>query len=97
MLNQRGKLTMTLDNVQARAFLVKGAELYGYLNGLFGRDSYGVKTIINIFSDHLVVKDEDGITMVSLKIDGKRFSWSEIVKASNDSLAEMEDMEERDE
>lgn len=77
------------EDAQAKAALVPGLKLYGFMRGLFGRDSYGEKTILSVHHDHIVAR-EDGHTIVSRTIDGDIYTWAGVVEASNEGLADWE-------
>lgn len=78
------------EDSQAKAALVPGLKLYGFMGGLFGRDSYGTKTIVSVHHDHIVAR-EDGHTIVSRTIGkGSVYTWAGVVQDSNDGLAEQE-------
>jgi hypothetical protein len=81
------------DEFQAKSQLQPGVEIYGFLHGLFGRDSYGVKVIMEVKDDHIIAK-EDSITICSRTIDGTTYKWSEIIEDSNRWLEkELEEQE----
>lgn len=72
----------------ARSQFQVGMEIYGYCCGYFGRDSYGIKTIMSIDGNHMTVRDGDR-TFGS----GEIGSWVALLKSSNDALRELEDSE----
>lgn len=75
------------EEYQAMMAIRPGMKLYGFCGGLFGRDSYGEKTILEVHEDHVVVT-EDGFTMPSRKIDGDPYSWVGLIEDSNRALKE---------
>jgi hypothetical protein len=86
------KLRQKNDNneeVKARNLIKPGMELYGYLGGLFGRESFGTKRVSSVYDDHIIAV-EDGFTLVSKTIDGKIYSWKRTIEDSNMELSLME-------
>lgn len=79
----------------ARSLIVPGMELYGFLGGLFGRDSYGIKKVIEVRAETIIAM-EDCVRITSRTIDGNLYTWQSIVQMSNESLEEMETEEELD-
>jgi len=80
----------------AREQVSPGAELYGYLCGAFGRDSYGTKTVTEVVKiDEGIYQiravDEDGVHHTSFDVgENAAISFYSLVKSSNDALKEME-------
>ena len=83
------------EDAQAKAVLLPGMKLYGFMCGLFGRDSYGTKTILSVHHDHIVAR-EDGHTIVSRTVDGRVYTWAGVIQDSNDCLKELEEERERE-
>jgi len=71
----------------ARAAIERGMYLYGYCNGMFGRDSYGKKLILEVMSNHVIVL-EDGHTILGAEMDGKIFTWAALIESSNKTFEE---------
>lgn len=90
VLKQRGEAEHSAEELMAKSAFTVGAELYGFCCGIFGRDSYGVKKIIEMRrGDHIVVL-EDGFHK-----NGKVYSWVELLESSNQFLEEeMEDCDD---
>lgn len=53
--------TEKTENYKARKVFAVGMTLYGYCGGIFGRDSYGDKKIVQIIGDYIEV-EENGVT-----------------------------------
>jgi hypothetical protein len=73
------------EEYQAMSAIKPGMKLYGYCGGLFGRDSHGEKTVVDVHKDHLIVT-ENGHTIVSKYITGNTFSYVQLIKDSNEAL-----------
>lgn len=84
ILLQKGQSS---EESMAREAIKPGMVLYGFCGGLFGRDSYGEKTVQEVTREHLVVI-EDGYTLVSREINGDPYTWVKLIEDSNKSLKE---------
>jgi len=89
ILKQVGQDT---EESAARAAFQPGMNLYGYCQGIFGRDSYGIKTIVKVYNNSIVVTE-----IVWYYTNQKYFnvtktasvdSWVELLISSNTSLDE---------
>ena len=89
ILRQRNENT---EDTQDKAALIPCLKLYGFMSGLFGRDSHGEKTIISVHEDHIIVK-EDGHKIVSRLIDGATYTWTGVINDSNEGLEDLEEEE----
>lgn len=88
ILKQKG---MTNDSSEALTLLKPGMELYGFLGGLFGRDSYGVKTIVMVDAARgYIYATENGLGIGSRHIDNDVYTWAGIVEYSNQALEDEE-------
>lgn len=79
ILKQRGEKD---EELLARQAFQSGMKLYGYCHGLFGRDSYGIKTIVSINGDIITVEEEGSYNSSQMR---DPFSWVDLLKSSNDA------------
>ena len=91
ILKQKG---IKNEDILAKNALFVGMKLYGYCGGLFGRDSYGEKEIVEIHENYLVVKYDNHMYTTSFAIDGKIHTWAGLIEDSNSALEEMEQEDE---
>ncbi len=78
------KLKQRLDDDEqhlARIQLTPGTELYGYCGGIFGRDSYGTKTVLSTTSNSILVEEFNG-----LKLEVVVEDWIQLIEDSNSYL-----------
>jgi hypothetical protein len=80
------------DQSRARRAFDIGMMLYGYCGGVFGRDSYEDKKIVNIFGNVIEAIDEDGVTHFSREID----DWKNLLEESNYEVERREKYENED-
>jgi hypothetical protein len=89
ILNQAGQNT---EESAARAAFRPGMYLYGYCMGIFGRNSYGVKTIVKVDGNLIVVTemvwDYTKQKYINVTNTANVDSWVELLISSNTSLAE---------
>jgi len=88
ILKQKGSTNK--ESLARSAFRV-GDTLYGYCQGIFGRDSYGNKRIISIEGDYIYVV-EDTFNGPSYN-NGQVSSWADLLESSNRSCEEQEEAE----
>lgn len=85
ILRQKGQESWTKAEYEAKLQVQPGVTLYGYCCGIFGRDSYGDKTVISVAGNTLICKTERGVM-----ICGDVHSWIDLITSSNEALAEYE-------
>jgi hypothetical protein len=76
------------DENLAREAFKPGMILYGYCGGIFGRDSHGNKTIVEVDVTHnsIMVLESNGAYNTAFVE-----SWVGLLESSNSSLATQED------
>lgn len=89
VLKQRGEND---QEALARDAIKPGMKLYGFLGGLFGRGSYGEKTVVEVEA-HYITAMEDGVRTISREIDGDPYTWVGVLEDSNRELGEIEEFD----
>lgn len=69
------------EEQKAKRAFQPGMELYGYCGGIFGRDSYDIKTIKEVNGNQIICFNSEG-HYVSGVVD----SWVSLLESSNLSL-----------
>ena len=88
ILKQKG---MHDDEVRSRLQIQPGLKLYGFCGGLFGRDSWGEKTVVAVRDNRIDFLEYDELG-TSREVDGDIYTWAGLIKDSNREL-EMGDRE----
>lgn len=78
------------SQLEAKALLKPGMTLYGYCGGVFGRDSYGDKTILLIKDNTIVVKEQQGSKWLRSE-SYEIYDWKELIIESNSALESEDD------
>jgi len=69
------------EEAEAKMAFRPGMKLYGYCGGIFGRDSYDIKTIFEIHPKQIQVINSEGLYQT-----GNVSSWVKLLEDSNESL-----------